>query len=202
MSHEHGYRNMAATNAMLFNTDRAKRCLKNLDLVAISIDGDENFHDEVRSFPGAFNKMLEGVEIARQSGVLFGFIHTITSESWEKLFWLGDFAYEQGAQLLQLHPLELTGRAILEFNKLIPSQESLHKVHIVASYLQQKYEGQMHIHMDFFHRKLVLESPHSISWYGDDFELTQENFAEVLRSLIVDQDGKFFLFYKGFFENL
>lgn len=89
MSHDHGYRNMAASNAMLFNTDRAKRCLKYLDLLAISIDGDENVHDEIRNFPGAFNKMLEGVEIARQSGVLFGFIHTITSKSWENLLWLG-----------------------------------------------------------------------------------------------------------------
>ena len=142
VSHKHAYRNMSASNGMLFKSERAKRCLANLDLIAISIDGDEKLHDEIRNFPGAYRKMLEGVEIARQSGVLFGFIHTLTSQSWEKLLWLAEFAYEQGAKLLQLHPMELAGRAIIEFNHLMPSQETLHKVHIIGTYLQEKYQGR------------------------------------------------------------
>lgn len=200
-SHALGYKNMAASNGMLFKTDRAQRCLDNLDLIAISIDGDEPMHDEIRNFPGAFRKMLEGVDQVRQKGIPFGFIHTLTDKSWEKLIWLAGFAYQQGARLLQLHPLELTGRAIIEFNHLLPTQETLHKVYIISSFLQQQYAGVMHIHRDFFHRNLILDTPASVSYYGDDFEITEINFAEVLRSLIVDQNGNVFPLSYGFSDH-
>src|SRR4051794_24869360 len=120
---------------MLLKSEKAKRILKNLDLVAISIDGEEAVHDEIRNLPGAFRKMVEGVEILKDLGTSFGFIHTITEQSWQKLFWLSEFAYAKGAKLLQLHPLELTGRAATDFNYLVPSQESLHKVFIIGNYL-------------------------------------------------------------------
>lgn len=201
ISRLYGYRNMSASNAMLLKSERAKRCLGNLDLVAVSIDGDEEFHDEIRNQTGAFRKMTEGIKVLKQRDNLFGFIHTITAASWEKLLWLAEFAYDQGAKLLQLHPLELTGRAILEFNHLKPTQETLHKVYIISAYLNQKYFGKMHIHMDFFHRDVVLNSPESISWFGKDFEITQENFAGVLRSIIVDHEGNVFPLSYGFSEH-
>jgi hypothetical protein len=109
--------------------------------------------------------MVEGVDIVNKTGMSFGFIHTITEQSWQKLFWLSEFAYSRGAALLQLHPLELTGRALTNFNHLIPSQESLHKVFIISSYLEEKYAGKMKIQLDFLHRTSILQSPQIISFF-------------------------------------
>lgn len=199
-SHALGYKNMCASNATLFKTAKAERCLQHIDLLAISVDGDEALHNEIRSNPAAFAKMQEGVALAQQQKVLFGFIHTITEKSWDKLLWLADFAYQNGARLLQLHPMELTGRAAIAFQHLLPTQETLHRVFIISNYLQQKYEGRMHIHMDFYHRNLVLETPAAVSYYGDEFEITRANLAQVLRSVIVDPLGNIYPLSYGFSE--
>ncbi len=52
---------------MLLKSDKAKRILKYLDLVAVSIDGKEAFHDAIRGQQRAFKKMLEGVEVLKNS---------------------------------------------------------------------------------------------------------------------------------------
>ena len=175
MSHSLGNKNIAASNGMLFKSDKAKRVLKNLDLIAISIDGNQSFHDEIRNLEGAFNKMTEGVNIIKEMGINFGFIHTITEQSWQNLFWLSEYASSRGAALLQLHPLELTGRALTSFNHLVPSQESLHKVFIIGNYLEEKYAGKMRIQMDFLHSKLILQSPQIVSFFGKEFEINKTN---------------------------
>ncbi|MGV3656492.1 MAG: radical SAM protein [Chitinophagaceae bacterium] len=195
-----GYKNMCASNATLFKSSKAERCLQLIDLLAISVDGDEALHNEIRNNETSFAKMQEGIRIAKEQNVLFGMIHTITERSWDKLLWLADFAFENGAQLLQLHPMELTGRAAIEFRHLLPSEETLHRVFIISAYLRQKYEGLMHIHMDFYHRNLVLQNPAAVSYYGDEFEITKANLAQVLRSIIVDPMGNIYPLSYGFGE--
>ena len=201
IGHSLNFKNIAASNGMLFKSDRAKRALKNLDRVAISVDGDEAFHDEIRNLRGAFGKMLEGVQVVKDEGINFGFIHTITEESWQKLFWLSEFAFQNGASLLQLHPLELTGRALREFSHLPPSQESLHKVYIIESYLAEKYAGKMKFHLDFLHRESILLSPPSISFFGEEFELNESNFSDIVKCLVIDQNGNIYPMSYGFADH-
>ncbi len=200
ISHSLGNKNIAASNGMLLKSDKAKRASKNLDLIAISIDGEEAFHDEIRNLRGAFNKMVEGVEILKDIGLSFGFIHTITEHSWQKLFWLSEFAYSKGAKLLQLHPLELTGRALTDFNHLVPSQESLHKVFIIGNYLEEKYRNKMRIQMDFLHREYILQSPQDVNFFGEEFKLNETNFCEVVKCLIIDENGNVYPMSYGFDE--
>ena len=201
IGHSLEYKNIAASNGMLFKSDRSKRALKNLDLVAISIDGEEAFHDEIRNLKGAFNKMVEGIEVVKELGINFGFIHTVTEQSWQKLFWLSEFAFQKGASLLQLHPLELTGRALREFKHLPPSQESLHKVYILEDYLREKFAGKMKIHFDVLHRESILHSPKTISFHGGEFELNEANFSDVVKCLVIDQNGYIYPMSYGFHQN-
>jgi Fe-coproporphyrin III synthase len=197
-SHAIGNKNISASNGMLFKTDKAKRILKNLDLIAISIDGVESFHDQIRSQKGAFKKMEEGVAVLQEEGTPFGFIHTITDKSWEDLLWLADFARSKGAGLLQLHPLELTGRASREFYELCPSQESLHKIFIIGDYLEEKYQGQMQIQLDFLHRDRILQSPGVIGYREEGFVLTEANFSELIKCLVIDEKGFIYPMSYGF----
>lgn len=197
-SHTIGNKNIAASNGMLFKSDNSQRILKKLDLIAISIDGEPAFHDEIRSLNGAFEKMSEGVEIIKNSGIDFGFIHTITEQTWQKLFWLAEFAYSKGATLLQLHPLELTGRALTDFNHLQPSQESLHKVFIIGNYLEEKYTNKMKVQLDFLHSKIIMHSPQTISFFGSEFELNKTNFSDVIKCLVVNEDGNIYPMSYGF----
>jgi MoaA/NifB/PqqE/SkfB family radical SAM enzyme len=61
--------------------------------------------------PRAFSTMAARLEGVRRSGIPFGFIFTLTQFNLHELEWVAGFALQQGARLLQIHPLEEAGRA-------------------------------------------------------------------------------------------
>ena len=193
-----GYHTAMASNGMLLKSARAQQVLEQVDLVAISIDGTEALHDEIRQFQGAYQRMLEGVALLREQDKNFGFIHTITPRSWAGLIDLADLAYAQGARLLQLHPLELNGRAQLEMAGQGLDQILLHKVFILTNYLKKKYAGVMTIQLDFLHRSHLLAHPSVANYYGENFQPTKAQLADALGNVIVDEIGDIYPFSYGF----
>ena len=75
------------SNGMLLDERRLATLAGRTDVLAISLDG------------------------VRRSGIPFGFIFTLTQFNLDELPWVASFALAQGAALLQIHPLEITGRA-------------------------------------------------------------------------------------------
>lgn len=106
-----GFTNALVTNGMLLNTRRAGEVLDLVDVIAVSVDGKPELHNKIRNYDKAYPKMLEGLEVIKSRNMTFGLLHTITNQSWDSLLWLGEFAAAHGAKLLQLHPLEMYGRA-------------------------------------------------------------------------------------------
>src|SRR5215213_8824767 len=90
-THSLGFFNSITTNAMLLGSERAKKVLKQADLIAISIDGKPEQHDYLRNFAGAFQKMVEGIGIVKDHVSNFGFIHTVFPESLKIMPWLTHF---------------------------------------------------------------------------------------------------------------
>ncbi len=176
-----------ATNGMLFGTDRAKRILEKLDVVAISIDGQPELHDLLRLSSGAFDKMLEGIDVLQKMQKKFGLIHCVTPKSWEQLFWLGEFAHEKGASLLQLHPLEMSGRARETLADWQTDQLLLHRAWIMGQFLVEKYQESMIVHLDWLHKLQVEEQPNS-AWFYPNGQLPND-FSEWLPILNVRETG-------------
>jgi len=56
----------------------------------------------------------------------------LTRQSWEHLIWLTEFAHDQGASLLQLHPLELTGRAEQRMPGQWPEDDTLARAYLLT----------------------------------------------------------------------
>lgn len=176
-----------ATNAMLFGSDRAKRILEKADVIAVSIDGQPQLHDWLRLMPGAFDKMMEGVAVLQKMEKNFGFIHCITPQNWEQLFWLGDFAYEQGASLLQLHPLEMSGRAAQTLADWKTDQLLLHRAWIIGQYLKEKFDGNMFVQLDWLHKIQAAAQAQAIWAYPAG--QTPVDFSEWLPILSVRETG-------------
>ena len=191
-----GYFNMATTNAMLLKTARAKRILQLADLIAVSIDGKPDWHNHLRQSPRAFDKMLEGVEVVKEYVSNFGFIHTVTPESFNDLFWLGEFAVEKGAKLLQLHPLELVGRGKNLADIKLHHRELL-KAYIMAFYLEQKHAGQLFVQLDILHKNLIAEKPEAILPIGFN-SLSNPKLSDLLKNVVIDEKGKISPFAYGF----
>ena len=193
-SKELGYYNMVTTNAMLLKSSRSKKTLKQIDLIAISIDGKPKKHNYLRNCPAAFDKTLEGIKIARDHIPNLGFIHTVTPKSIEDLFWLSEFTISQGAKLLQLHPLEMSGRGLF-LKDLKLNQENLKKIYILSFILQQKYARDFSLQLDLLHKEIVQEQPQLI--YGDPLNFSGNKLGGLLRNIIIDENGNLLPFAHG-----
>ncbi|QCX38683.1 radical SAM protein [Aureibaculum algae] len=193
-----GYKNLVASNGMLLKSERAKNILKDIDLIAVSIDGDELLHDEIRNFKGAYSKMIEGVEILKELDIDFGFIHTLTPKSWDLILWLSKFAKNNGAKLLQLHPLELYGRAKVEMNTTKVDQQLLHKVYILGNFLKSKYYPELLFQLDFLHRDNMVEHPESATYFGTNFNPDKTNLSQALKTVVIDENGTILPISYGF----
>jgi MoaA/NifB/PqqE/SkfB family radical SAM enzyme len=195
-----GYQNTLASNGMLLRSERAKRILDFVDLIAISVDGPQPLHDKIRNQAGAYGKMCEGLEVLKKMNKPFGIIHTLTPESWNSLIWLGEFAFSSGAKLLQLHPLEMYGRALDTLTSEAIDDDLAHKMFILGHYLVSKYNGQMIVQLDMLHRDYLLEHPQIVSGFericGQSGKL-----ADLLDTIIIEESGTILPVSYGFNPN-
>jgi MoaA/NifB/PqqE/SkfB family radical SAM enzyme len=83
-----------------------------LDLLAVSIDGAPDDHDRMRAQVGAFRRLGDRLALVRDSGVTLGLVFTLTMWNVHQIEWAVEFAIASGARLLQIHPLEASGRAV------------------------------------------------------------------------------------------
>src|SRR6267378_2878338 len=110
-AHDCGMLTTVTTNGMLLDKRRLNMLEGGTDLLAISLDGVPESHDTIRGSKRAFREMAARLADLRATGIPFGFIFTLTQYNLDELEWVASFALEQGARLLQIHPLEDVGRA-------------------------------------------------------------------------------------------
>ena len=110
-AHRCGMFTTVTSNGMLLDDRRLEMLRGNADLLAISLDGTPESHNRMRASERAFEGMRARLEGVRRSGIPFGFIFTLTQYNLHELSWVAEFALGEGAQLLQVHPLEGAGRA-------------------------------------------------------------------------------------------
>jgi len=192
-----GYRNNMVSNGMLLPSQRNRDILEYVDLIAISIDGKKDLHDRIRGQIGAFEKMMKGVEVLQSMQKNFGFIHTITPESWDALLWLGAFAFDHGAKLLQLHPLEMYGRATEALAGMAVDDTLAHQAYIIANYLQVKYDGKMAVQLDLLHRDYLEAFPQVVDTFSRQCA-KKGGLPDLLDTIIVEETGRILPIAYGF----
>ena len=105
-----GMRTLVTTNGTLLTDDRLARLAPELDLLAISLDGPPAEHDLMRARSRRVREVAARTAGTATAGIPFGFLITLTQFNAHHLEWAAEFAAEQGAVMLQVHPLQPTGR--------------------------------------------------------------------------------------------
>jgi MoaA/NifB/PqqE/SkfB family radical SAM enzyme len=161
-----------------------------VSLLAFSLDGVPKSHDRMRALPGAFERLCARVSEVRAAGLPFGFIFTLTLTNLDELDWIADFASCQGAELLQIHPLERAGRA-REYELLPPDDLELSYAFIEVARLSKLYRDRLRIQFDVADRLLIERQP----WRAfadtevDNAALEGLPLAQIVSPLVVQDDG-------------
>ncbi len=184
-----GLRTTVTTNGYFLQPRRLEPLRNFVDVLAVSLDGPPELHNRLRGSERAFDRLCAGLKSLRTSGLNFGFIHTLTQETWEHLSWIAEFAAASGARLLQLHPLEMAGRAEGRLGALCAEEDGLAKAYLVATALAAKYSGTMTVQVDLLHRDQVMRAPALV--YADELAHGWNAIApaDLLGLIVVEADG-------------
>ncbi|WP_160109676.1 radical SAM protein [Pseudomonas izuensis] len=196
-----GLRTTVTTNGFFTGKGRLDTLREILDVLAFSLDGPPEIHNSIRGSDRAFDRLLLGVKDVKNAEIPFGFINCLTRKNWQHLIWTASFAADNGASLLQVHPLELSGRAEHQMITDFPSDEILKRVYIIISALEAKYYDTMRIQLDLLYREHLLDDPALV--YAD-FERVisiKTPPSEALGLLVLESDGTLVPVSYGFSRN-
>lgn len=186
-----GLRTAVVTNGTCLGDGRFDEAGPWLDALAVSCDGPPAMHDDLRG-AGAFAALVSGLEAVRRSGLPFGLIHTVTRRSWEHLPWLGRFAVDQHASLLQLHPLESAGRARTGLRGDRVDDGLLARTWIMGRAIAATHQGRLRVHVDAVTRSTLLHRPDEVLAGPESDHGAPPDAAEAARyvpSLVIEPDG-------------
>jgi MoaA/NifB/PqqE/SkfB family radical SAM enzyme len=174
-----GLRVNLVSNGTLIDEAWAQWTAQNIDLVAVSIDGDPDRHDFLRSREGAFDLAMAGLRQLRRAGAAVGMIHTVTRQSLAQMRWLIERALVEGIALVQLHPIEEVGRAATELAGQA-SDDLPSRLAYLARLLAPS--SDLRIQVDVLPR----ESVERLAGERPD----QSSLAHFLNPLVVEPDGR------------
>lgn len=141
-----GFRVNLVSNGLLWTAQRAARLAGRVSLVGLSLDGAPARHDQMRGKAGAFERLLRRLPVLRDWGIRYALAHCVTRNSIEDLPWLLEFAVEQGAAALQIHPLTLLGRGVACASMAL-TQAELARVFLIVELLRSE-AGSTAIQLD------------------------------------------------------
>jgi len=185
---------------MLLSERFLDRIRDHLDLLAISLDGMPDSHDRMRG-TNVFATMERRLPSVRQSGVPFGFIFTLTQHNLHELDWVARFAVEQGAGLLQIHPLEETGRAQHELAGAEPDDVEASIGFLEVGRLQQKYGASIQLQLDLLDRRFIAAHPERVL-AAPVVDARALPLSALVSPIIVEPDGTVVPIHYGFNRRL
>lgn len=186
---QEGFQTSITTNGILLNKQRLAALRDHLHLVAISLDGIPSSHNRVRNSPRAFEQMAANLVQLRNSGIPFGFIFTLTQFNLDELEWVTEFAIQQKARLLQIHPLDETGRAAERMVGAAPDKMELAYAFLESARLQAEAPDSLLIHLDVIEIDYVRENPHRFYAKSLPEDPTTIPFTEIVSPLVIEPDG-------------
>jgi MoaA/NifB/PqqE/SkfB family radical SAM enzyme len=184
-----GVRLSVTTNGMLLDERRVGWLRDGDCLVAISLDGRPESHNRMRGSSRAFESMQDRLPLLREAGIAFGFIFTLTQFNCDELEWVAHFATQQGAQLLQVHALEVVGRAGESLCDAAPDDHELAVAFVEATRLQAEAGDGIVIHFDLLDRDFLAENPATFFATPRPADAVSRPFAESVSPLILEADG-------------
>ncbi len=193
-----GMLNTITTNGMLLDPSRCNMLAGVVDLVAISIDGVPGHHNRMRQDSKAFETMQKHLDRLRDADIPFGFIFTFTQYNLNELDWVTDFALEQGAHALQIHPLEACGRAADELPDNAPDAREKSMAFVEFLRIQAKAKTRLHVQLDLADSIALQQHPEQVYASPRRPGCIDQPLAHLVAPLVIESDGTVVPLQHGF----
>lgn len=183
-----GMQTAIASNGMLLDARRLDALAGVTDLIAISVDGVPESHNAIRGSTRAFEIMASRLESLREYKLNFGFIFTLTQHNLHELQWVVQFALEQGAKLVQVHPLDEVGYAQQQMKGASPDDIETAYAWLLGRRMQQMLEGKLSIQIDLISSEVLRANP-TMVYAAPATAAAEARFADLVSPLIIEADG-------------
>ena len=177
-----GWLTTLTTNGTLLRPRLLERLRPSLDFVAVSLDGAPESHDRVRGRRGAFERMRAGLRVLRALGLPFGVVFTLRADNVQEIGFAAGFALDEGASVLQIHPLAEAGRAALGLPGLAPSPVDRVAAWITAAELRRALGGRVAVHVDLVDTAALRTMPTCAVE-------APERLGDWVSPLVIEEDG-------------
>jgi MoaA/NifB/PqqE/SkfB family radical SAM enzyme len=181
-----GMRCVLTSNGILVGPRRLGALAGRLDLLVLSLDGPPPEHDRMRARDGAYDAMARRLGSIREAGIPFGFLFTLTQYNVHHLEWAAEFAAANGASLLQVHPLEPSGRGRLMRDAVPDTIEASFALLEVAR-LRRAFGDTLRFQIDLAPTGTFTGLVHA--QVATDRAGPTGGLSEVLSPLVVEPDG-------------
>lgn len=185
------------TNAILLDERRLDQIREVVDLLVISIDGKPASHNRIRGSNLAFEKMRSRLDPVRRAGLNFGFIFTLTQHNLDELEWVAKFALDEGAKLLQIHPLEEVGNAAEQLRGKRPDEIESAYAWLLAKQIQELVGEELAIRVDVVYSEALKNDPSMVYGIPEPADIHQR-LADLVSPLVIETDGTVVPLHYGF----
>jgi hypothetical protein len=183
-----GFRVNLITNGLRLNPTCLDRLEPMISLIGVSLDGTRELHDRMRG-PGTFDRTVRRIERLRTRGLRFGIAHCVTRSSIPELPRLLELSSSLGAQLLQLHPLTLNGRAATDCRTEALTGSDLARVFLIAELFRIQVGESLHVQLDVASTQQALEGRRRYRVL-EVSAARGESLSDLVNPLIVDERGQ------------
>jgi MoaA/NifB/PqqE/SkfB family radical SAM enzyme len=190
-----GMNTTVTSNGMLLSKHLLELLAPVTGVLAISLDGIPESHNKMRESPRAFEQMEKNLPNVRASGIVFGFIFTLTQYNLNEIEWAADFACRQGAKLFQIHPLEEVGRAAQMLSGVQPDGIESAYGYLEVERIRKLYAGKMAVQLDLVHAKVLGDHPDR--FFDSEAAMTRP-LGDLVSPLVIEADGRVVPFGYGF----
>ena len=143
----------------------------------------------MRNAPLAFERMRANLDGVRKTGIPFGFIFTLTQHNLHELRWVTAFAVEQGASLLQIHPLEEVGRGMTELRGQRPDEIEASFAYLQTIRMQTEVGNTLAVRVDLVDRERLREAADRLNAGTCDIRAEDRKLSDIINPLIIEPDG-------------
>ncbi|MBA7604373.1 Anaerobic sulfatase-maturating enzyme [subsurface metagenome] len=127
-----GLQTVISSNGTLIDSATADKLAEvGVNYVGISIDGDQEFHDQFRQVRGSFKAALEGIESCKKAGIKTGLRFTITKSNAGQIPFVFELAASTDVQRICFYHLIRTGRAKKLNNQILVPQRTRQAVETI-----------------------------------------------------------------------